>query len=129
MELTEEGDCHRRKAQNAPLRRDNYRCIIGGDLDHNYSGGTPVRVAHIILEAIATRTNIEKNVKERAILAMLIDGIDIALQLAGNKIHCPESIATMTLQCYALFDDLDVWLKPVEVQLADLFITFPLLRL
>ncbi|KAH7886489.1 hypothetical protein F5I97DRAFT_998195 [Phlebopus sp. FC_14] len=34
MELVEEGNRHRRKARDAALCRDNYRCIISGDLDY-----------------------------------------------------------------------------------------------
>lgn len=120
------------------MNRDDNRCIITGWKDYKHGGSTVVQAAHIIPEA--TNKNIgEEGKKVRgmqmfafrqltillqhfqsggvwAILSMFTD-MSIIKNLAGNRIHRLENILSMNFYCHQLFDDLCLWLKPVEVRL------------
>ena len=40
---------------------------------------------------------------------------NIPVELNGNNIHRLENILTLSTELHAYFDDLYIWLKPVEV--------------
>ncbi|KAG6327190.1 hypothetical protein ID866_11899, partial [Astraeus odoratus] len=117
MELMQEGKLDHRKARDAALHRDNYRCVITGKLNIPQGGSTYVEAAHIIPEATNTKLKITiqrfHSASVWAVLSMFTD-LDIIVDLAGNKIHRLENIITMNQHCHHLFDDLYLWLKPTE---------------
>ena len=41
---------------------------------------------------------------------------NIPVELNGNNIHRLENILTLSTELHAYFDDLYIWLKPVEVR-------------
>jgi hypothetical protein len=118
MELMQQGQLDHRTARSAALLRSDYCCMITGWRSIDHGGIAYVHAAHIIPESI--NANIDENEKKRfhspgewAILSMSMD-IDVIPQLAGNKIHRLENIMLMFETGHHLFDDLRMWLKPVE---------------
>ncbi|KAF8556878.1 hypothetical protein OG21DRAFT_1482658 [Imleria badia] len=120
--LMQEGQLDHRKARSAALYRSDYRYMISGRRSNTHGGTAYVTAAHIIPEA--TNTKIDQSDKKRfhsagvwAILSMFTD-VDIIPQLAGNNIHRLENVILMyqiQIQIFHnLFDDLLMWLKPVE---------------
>ncbi|KAI6030236.1 hypothetical protein EDC04DRAFT_2898507 [Pisolithus marmoratus] len=118
LALMEEGTLDHRTARAAARRRDDNRCMLTGKKDYQAGGFTYVEAAHIIPE----KTN--KNIGEEgskqfhaagvwAILSMFTS-VNIVEELAGNRIHRLENIMSMQITCHRLFDDLVLWLKPVE---------------
>ncbi|KAF8548275.1 hypothetical protein OG21DRAFT_1423357 [Imleria badia] len=115
------GECtiDHRSARNHAMTRDNHRCMITGLKDHNQPDGqVAVQTAHIIPQSV--NKNIGEHTAKRfqsagvwSILSMFSRDT-IIKDLAGNRIHRLENILSMNIYSHALFDELKLWLKPVE---------------
>ncbi|KAH0833819.1 hypothetical protein J3R83DRAFT_10982 [Lanmaoa asiatica] len=121
LSLMEEGKLDHRTARTWAMRRDNNCCIVTGLVDYKQKqrrGQVIVQSAHIIPES--TNTNIEEPGRKRSqsanmwsILSMFSRD-NITDDLAGNRIHRLENIISMNSVSHQLFDELHLWLKPVE---------------
>lgn len=116
--LMNESTLDHRTARAAEKRRDNNCCMVSGERDYRDGGIGFVETAHIIPEAI--NRNIGEEGKKQShsasvwtILSMFTD-INILADLAGNRIHRLENIMSMDQPCHRAFDELILWLKPVE---------------
>ncbi|KAI6004742.1 hypothetical protein EDD15DRAFT_2155432 [Pisolithus albus] len=127
LALMNESTLDHRTARAAAKRRDNNRCMLTGDRDYQDGGVVWVDCVHIIPES--TNRNIREEGKKQShsasvwtILSMFAD-INILEELAGNRIHRLENIMSMEQGCHTAFDELVLWLKPVEVRSLDTYHT------
>jgi hypothetical protein len=125
------------------MRRDDKCCMLTGRRDYSDGGAIFAEAVHIIPQATNRNTREEGDkvgtcdvrsfVSQRgglvqqfhsagvwAVLSMFTD-VSLPELLAGNLIHRLENIMTMQFDCHRAFDDLLMWLKPVEVRTFDLF--------
>ncbi|KAG6371357.1 hypothetical protein JVT61DRAFT_9560 [Boletus reticuloceps] len=116
--LMEECNLDHRAARDAAMKRDDYHCLITGWRDWKHGGSADVEAAHII--PASTNKNIGQDGKKFhhsvgvwTILSMFTN-INIIRDFSGNRIHRLENIISMNHYCHTLFDNLCLWLKPVE---------------
>jgi HNH endonuclease len=132
------------------MRRDDKCCMLTGKRDRSGGGVIFAEAAHIIPQATNRNIREEGNkvgicdvrssVGQRgklvqqfhsagvwAVLSMFTD-VSLPELLAGDLIHRLENIMIMHHSCHRAFDELVLWLKPVEVRTSDLFPfgTFPM---
>lgn len=105
-------------AQAAAGHRDDKRCMLTGEKDYQDGGIVWVEFAHIIPEAANENVGEEGGKQFRSegvwtILSTFVD-VNILEELAGNLIHRLENIMSMELSCRRAFNELILWLKPVE---------------
>ncbi|KAI6018412.1 hypothetical protein EDC04DRAFT_3068534 [Pisolithus marmoratus] len=107
-----------RTARAAARHRDGGRCILTGRPGPDAGGFAVLNAAHIIPGS--TNRNIGEEGNKRfhsggawAMLSMFTD-VNILEQLAGNLIHRVENIMMIDVSCHHYFDELSLWLKPVE---------------
>ncbi|KAI5994776.1 hypothetical protein EDD15DRAFT_760741 [Pisolithus albus] len=97
---------------------DNNCCMLTGDREFQDGGLVWVDTAHIIPEA-TNRKNRKEGEKQSnsarvwTILSMFAD-VNILAELAGNRIHRIENIMWMVKGYYRAFNELVLWLEPVE---------------
>ncbi|KAI5986008.1 hypothetical protein EDC04DRAFT_2589992, partial [Pisolithus marmoratus] len=121
LALMEEGTLDHRTARATARRRDDNCCMLTGKRDYADGGLVWVEAAHIIPEK--PNKNIAEEGRKQfhsagiwAILSMFTND-DIVEELAGNRIHRLENIMSMQQTCHRAFDELVLWLKPVEVHM------------
>lgn len=101
------------------MRRDDNRCMLTGDRDYQDGGLIRVGIAHAIPQ-ITNKNIIEEGkkfhpVSAGVILSTLTDiNINILEDLADNRIYRLEKITSVEQACNRAFDELVLWLKPME---------------
>lgn len=114
----EDGNLDHHSARLAAMRRDSKCCMLTGGKNYPDGGLVWVEAAHIIPEATNTHIG-EEGQKQyhpatvRATLSMFTD-VNILDALSGRLIHRLENIMTLEYNCHKAFDELALWLKPVE---------------
>lgn len=116
--LVRENTLDFRMAQAVAGRRDDKRCMLTGEKDYQDGGLVWVEVAHIIPEAANENIREEggKHFHSEGVWTILSTFVDVNIleELAGNLIHRLENIMSMELSCRRAFNELVLWLKPVE---------------
>ncbi|KAI6026696.1 hypothetical protein BKA83DRAFT_4246611, partial [Pisolithus microcarpus] len=123
------------------MRRDDNRCMLTGDRDYQDGGLIRIGIAHAIPQ-ITNKNIIEEGkkvgyfsissllstqlmnlykqfhpVSAGAILSIFTDiNINILEDLADNRIYRLEKITSVEQACNRAFDELVLWLKPMEVR-------------
>ncbi|KAI6040723.1 hypothetical protein EDC04DRAFT_1411286 [Pisolithus marmoratus] len=115
MAITAQGALDHRSARAAAGRRDNNCYMLTGKKNSQDGGFAIVETAYIIPEASVREEGWEQfdSAGVWTILSMFVD-INILKELAGKLIHRPENIMSMEVTCRHYFDELSLWLKPVE---------------
>ncbi|KAI6046710.1 hypothetical protein EDC04DRAFT_2557553 [Pisolithus marmoratus] len=121
-----EGTLDHRSARSAAMRCDSKCCMLTGGKNYPDGGLVWVEAAHIIPEATNTYIGEERIcgvsllfVQQYrpatiwATLSMFTD-VNILDALSGRLIHRLENIMTLECNCHKAFDELALWLKPVE---------------
>ncbi|KAI9462553.1 hypothetical protein HD554DRAFT_2126605 [Boletus coccyginus] len=119
LEMMKETRGDHRTARILAMYRDNNCCMVTGLEDYNQPDGEViVETAHIIPESV--NKNIEEHPTKRhqsagvwSVLSMFTNE-SIIDDLAGDRINRSENILSMNSHSHHLFDELKLWLKPME---------------
>ncbi|KAI6155897.1 hypothetical protein BKA82DRAFT_4083748 [Pisolithus tinctorius] len=117
MVIMQEGGIDYGTAWTTAMCRGDNRCMLTGASDFRGGGFRHIEAAHIIPQATNRNIGEEGNkfhsAGVRTVLSMLAE-IDLPELLSDGLIHRLENIMTLQHDCHAAFDDLILWLKPVE---------------
>lgn len=118
MTLMKDSGIDHGTARTHALLRDNNSCILSGAEDVRVGGFRRLEAVHIIPQAINRNIGEEGTKQSRSasvwsVLGMFTE-VDLFELLAGRLIHRLENIMMLQYECHAVFDDLVLWLKPVE---------------
>ncbi|KAF8349171.1 hypothetical protein F5887DRAFT_1243450, partial [Amanita rubescens] len=114
--MLEEAPTGHETAKRKALVRDRFRCVISGRYDResvnrsrelDETPGIKVvgtECAHILSESTNT-----------AVLSRFCSR-EIMKELKGHKVHRLENVMTMCYYAHSLFDSLEMWLEPTDVE-------------
>ncbi|KAI6040720.1 hypothetical protein EDC04DRAFT_2893730 [Pisolithus marmoratus] len=107
-----------RTARAVARRRDDNCCMLTGKKDYRDGGLVWVEAAHIIPDVNnkSIREGGRKQFHSAGVWSFLsmFTNVNIAEELAGNRIHRLENVMSMQQTCHRAFNELVLWLKPVE---------------
>ncbi|KAK2462469.1 hypothetical protein APHAL10511_005439 [Amanita phalloides] len=133
--MLEEAPTGHETAKRKALVRDGFRCVISGRYDResvrrfrvlNETPGIELvatECAHILSEStnVATGEGSGKVYTDYAasawaVLSRFSSRENLLKELNGPKVHHLENVMTMCLEAHRLFDKLEIWLEPTDVE-------------